>query len=92
MNSSEQELGLANPSTIERNRKEMSDSTYKRTTRYRNFINQRIYLPFKKGSFALFSEDVIYQMLDSGWRRIKKEKMKCQELNTTPIIGNLPPR
>ncbi len=47
----------------------MSDVNYKRTTRYRNFMNQRCYLPIIRDGIADLG-DRLYEVRSDGWRKI----------------------
>jgi hypothetical protein len=47
----------------------MADPNYKRTTRYRNFMNQRCYLPIIMDGIADFG-DRLYEVRSDGWRRL----------------------
>ena len=46
---------------------------YQRRTRYRNWMNQRVWLPVFKGGFAYLSKNRVYEVRENGWRRIKQE-------------------
>jgi len=50
----------------------MGDKNYKRTTRYRNWMNRRGWWPIIKNGFAHMIDGRIYEVRDDGWRRIKQ--------------------
>ena len=48
----------------------MSDPNYQRTSRYRNWMNKRMWLPIVKGALATMASGAQYIVRKEGWRRI----------------------
>jgi hypothetical protein len=50
----------------------MGDKNYRRTTGFRNWMNQRGYLPIIKNGLAYLPGKCVYQVRDDGWRRVRQ--------------------
>ena len=48
--------------------------SYERTTKYRNWINQRIFLPIIEGTTAKLSSGRTYLITPKGWVRLEEKK------------------
>jgi hypothetical protein len=49
---------------------------WQRETKYRNYINQRIYLPIIRNGIAKMVDGVRYYARADGWRRIPDERIR----------------